>query len=415
MRRKGLSAAAALLCGLLTLSACSSGDDAPEESGGGGGNEQSEADRAAEDANTSEAVISITPDDDAVNVGINSDVEVTVEGGTLDEVVMTAAESGAEVTGTTAEDGASWTPDVQLDRGTQYELTVQASDAQGREAHEARTFTTISAENSFTGIFTPEDGETVGVGMPVSLNFDRPITNRAEVEDAVEINASSGQEVVGHWFSDTRLDFRPEDYWAANTQVTVDLNFDGIEGAEGITGWQDRTFAFTVGRSQISTVDVQTHQMRVVRDGQTLRTLPISAGSEENPTYNGAMVISEKLTETRMNGATVGFTDDDGEGEYDIPDVPHAMRLSTSGTFVHGNYWASRGTFGSANTSHGCIGLADTQGADDPGQDAAWFFEESLRGDVIIVTNSPDREIQPDNGLNGWNLSWDEWVAGSAL
>jgi peptide/nickel transport system substrate-binding protein len=54
------------------------------------------------------------------------------------------------------------------------------------------------------------------------------------------------------------------------------------------------------------------------------------------------MVIAEKDQTTRMNGATVGFTDNDGKGEYDIPDVPHAMRLSSSGTFIHGNYWGDK-------------------------------------------------------------------------
>ena len=81
--------------------------------------------------------------------------------------------------------------------------------------------------------------------------------------------------------------------------------------------------------------------MTVTQDGKTIKTIPISAGSPDNPTYNGQMVISEKFKETRMNGATVGFTDDDGKGEYDIKDVPHAMRLSTSGTFIHGNYWGA--------------------------------------------------------------------------
>ncbi|MDT0321591.1 L,D-transpeptidase [Streptomyces millisiae] len=416
MRRKSLGVAAALLTGVLTLSACSGGgDDSPEESAASGGSGQEDADRAAEDANTSAAVISITPDDAADNVGINDDVQVSVEDGTLDSVTMTATESGTEITGTISADQTTWLPDAQLERATQYQIDVQASDREGRAAHETRTFTTVSPENSFIGYFTPEDGSTVGVGMPVSLNFDKPITNRAEVEAAVEITASSGQEVVGHWFNETRLDFRPEDYWEANTEVTVNLDWDGVEGADGVTGVQDRTFSFTVGRSQISTVDVESKQMQVVRDGEVLRTLPISAGSEETPTYNGQMVISEKHEETRMNGATVGFTDDDGEGEYDIPDVPHAMRLSTSGTFVHGNYWASDGVFGSTNTSHGCIGLNDEQGADDDTTDAAWFFDESMLGDVIVVVNSPDEEMAPDNGLNGWNMDWTEWQAGSAL
>ena len=415
MRRRGLTVAAALLTGVLALTGCGGGGDDDDKPAQDETSAQQEADQAAEDADTSEAVITITPDDGADNVGINQDVQVSVEGGTIDEVTMTATETGAEVAGTLSEDKTSWQPDNQLERATRYHLAVQASDDRHRKAHQEVTFTTVSPENSFIGYFTPEDGSTVGVGMPVSLNFDKPITEKAAVEGGVHITTSSGQEVVGHWFGDTRLDFRPEEYWQPNTTVTVELDWDGVEGAAGVTGVQDRTFSFTVGRSQISTVDAAAHQMQVVRDGEVLRTLPISAGSDENPTYNGQMVISEKLLETRMNGATVGFTDDDGQGEYDIPDVPHAMRLSTSGTFVHGNYWAPDSVFGNQNTSHGCIGLNDTQGAEDDSTDAAWFYEQSMIGDVIIVVNSPDRQMQPDNGLNGWNMNWSDWKAGSAL
>jgi lipoprotein-anchoring transpeptidase ErfK/SrfK len=413
--RGRLTVVAALLSGVLALSACSGGgDDGDDDANAsqGGGSEQDDADQAAEDANTSEADISISPGDAAENVGINSDVGVSVDKGTLDAVTMVATETGTEVTGSTSQDETSWAPDIQLERATQYELTVQASDSEGRRAHKTATFTTIAPENSFIGYFTPEDGSTVGVGMPISLNFDTSIANKAEIEDAVEVTTSSGQEVVGHWFSDTRLDFRPESYWAANSDVTVDLNWDGVEGAPGVEGVQDRTFSFHVDRSQVSTVDAATQQMTVVRNGEEIRTIPVTTGAEESPTWNGQMVISEQFVETRMDGATVGFTDDDGEGEYDIPDVPHAMRLSTSGTFIHGNYWGGD-AFGNYSTSHGCIGLADAQGADDPNTDGAWFYENSLLGDVVIVTNSQDETIAPDNGLNGWNMSWSEWVAGS--
>jgi lipoprotein-anchoring transpeptidase ErfK/SrfK len=415
--RGRLAIMAALLSGMLALSACSGGGDDGGDDGNapqGGTGEQAGDDGGAESANTSAAQISISPDDAAENVGINSDVQVSVEEGTLDEVVMVATETGTEVEGTISEDGTGWLPDYALERATQYAVEVQASDEQGRAAHESATFTTVSPENSFIGYFTPEDGSTVGVGMPVSLNFDKSITNQAEVEEAVEITASSGQEVVGHWFSDTRLDFRPEEYWDANTEVTVELNWDGLEGADGVTGVQDRTFSFGVGRAQVSTVNAETQQMDVTRDGQRLRTIPITTGSDENPTWNGQMVVSEKHEETRMNGATVGFTEDDGRGEYNIPDVPHAMRLSTSGTFIHGNYWGGD-AFGNENTSHGCVGLADVQGAGDDSTDGAWFYNNSLLGDVVVVVNSPDDTIAPDNGLNGWNMGWDEWVSGSAL
>ncbi|MGW7596013.1 L,D-transpeptidase, partial [Streptomyces rubiginosohelvolus] len=100
---------------------------------------------------------------------------------------------------------------------------------------------------------------------------------------------------------------------------------------------------------------------------------------------------------------------------YDIKDVPHAMRLSTSGTFIHGNYWGAKSIFGNVNTSHGCIGLSDTKGAGDPNTDGTWFFDNSQVGDVVIVKNSKDKTIQPDNGLNGWNMDWSQWVAGSAV
>ncbi len=153
----------------------------------------------------------------------------------------------------------------------------------------------------------------------------------------------------------------------------------------------------------------------VARDGKTVKTIPISAGSPENKTYEGQMVISEKFKETRMNGATVGFTDDDGQGEYDIKDVPHAMRLSTSGTFIHGNYWGAKSIFGGANTSHGCVGLSDTKGANDPNTPGAWFYDNSMVGDVVVVQNTGDKTIAPDNGLNGWNMDWAQWKAGSAL
>jgi lipoprotein-anchoring transpeptidase ErfK/SrfK len=330
---------------------------------------------------------------------------------------MVVKATGDKIAGTISTDKTSWTPDDQLDRGTQYEITAAATDSKGKSVSENSTFSTVSTANSFIGYFTPDDGQTVGVGMPVSINFDKAVSSsyRAAVEKAITVTSSSGQQVVGHWFSSTRLDLRPETYWDAGSKVTLDLKLDGVEGGSGVYGIQQKSISFDVGRSQVSTVDVKTKEMQVMRDGKLLKTIPISAGSPEHTTYNGQMVISEKDKTTRMDGATVGFTDSDGKGEYDIPDVPHAMRLSTSGTFIHGNYWGATSVFGNVNTSHGCVGLHDVKGAGDPSTPAAWFYANSLIGDVVVVKNSNDQTIQPDNGLNGWNLSWSDWVAGSAV
>ncbi|WP_328330626.1 MULTISPECIES: L,D-transpeptidase [unclassified Streptomyces] len=410
-RRKGLMAASALLGGVLVLSACSGGDSKAGGSDSAKKSSQSAVDAAAAQ-DTSDARIAITPKSGADNAGINKDAKVAVTSGKLTQVAMTST-TGTTVKGTISADGASWKPDAPLERSTTYKIAVTAKDAKGRQAHENSSFTTVSPAHSFIGNFTPEDGSTVGVGMPVSINFDKAITNKKAVQDAVKVTSSSGQEVVGHWFSSTRLDLRPDQYWKEGSTVTMKLALDGVEGASGVTGVQDKTVSFKIGRNQVSIVDAAAHTMKVTQDGKTIKTIPISAGSPEHTTYNGQMVISEKYKQTRMDGSTVGFTNADGKGEYDIKDVPHAMRLSSSGTFIHGNYWGAKSLFGSSNTSHGCVGLSDTKGANDPNTSAAWFYSHSLIGDVVVVKNSHDKTIQPDNGLNGWNMNWSAWKAGS--
>ncbi|MFB7636392.1 Ig-like domain-containing protein [Streptomyces sp. NPDC056149] len=423
-RRNGLIASAALLGGVLTVAACGA-SSATGHGGGGSGSQETQHENtqqvdeaAAQDA--SQAKITITPKDGSTDAGLNA-VKVTAGGGKLTDVTMTTVVTHQTdktqqktVPGTLSADGTSWKPKQALSRATTYKITAHAVDGQGRTAVENSTFTTVSPGNSFLGNFTPEDGSTVGVGMPVSINFDKPVKNRKAVQSAIEVASSSNQQVVGHWFGDKRLDFRPQNYWKPNSEITMKLALDGVEASPGVKGIQNKTVRFTIGHSQVSTVDAATHQMTVVRDGKTIKTIPISSGSAEHPTYNGQMVISEKFKQTRMDGSTVGFTNNDGKGEYDIPDVPHAMRLSNSGTFIHGNYWG-KGIFGNANTSHGCIGLQDAKGGNDPSTNGAWFFAHSQIGDVVKVVNSPDKTIKPDNGLNGWNMSWSQWVAGSAV
>ncbi|WP_373305096.1 L,D-transpeptidase [Streptomyces bluensis] len=395
MARRTLGAWAVLVVGSLTLTAC-------------GGSAKADNDKSP--AENSPARITISAKDGSTGASINA-TGVKVSGGELTEVKMTVAGTEQAVPGALSADGEAWKPKEQLERGTKYQISAVAKNADGRTSAANSIFTTVTSANSFIGTYTPDDGSTVGVGMPVSFTFDKAISDRKAVQSGITVSSSSGQKVVGHWFGAQRLDFRPEEYWKAGSEVTMKIDLDGVEGAKGIHGVQDKTVRFTVGRSQVSTVDATTQTMTVVRDGKTIRTIPISAGSPQNTTYNGQMVVSEKFVQTRMNGSTVGFG-----GEYDIPDVPHAMRLTTSGTFIHGNYWYSKGNppFGRQGTSHGCVGLQDVQGAQGA-TPAKWFYDNTLIGDVVTVKNSPDKTVAPDNGLNGWNMSWSAWTAGSAL
>jgi lipoprotein-anchoring transpeptidase ErfK/SrfK len=366
-----------------------------------------------------EETIRIVPADGARDVDPGGELEVRLPSGRLERVAVTRIEDGApaEVPGRIAEDGLSWLPEkpgAALALAAKYRVAVVALDAHGRRTARHTTFTTEVPEQRFIGYFKPENRATVGTGMIVSFDFNRKITDRAAVERAITVTADPAVAVAGHWFGNDRLDFRPETYWKPGTRVTVDIRLRDVEAAPGAYGIQNRTIVFTVGRSQVSTVDAEARTMEVRRDGELLATVPITAGAPKTTTYNGRMVVSELHEMTRMNGATVGFTDSDGKGEYDIKDVPHAMRLTDSGTFLHGNYWADAEIFGKENVSHGCVGLRDVKGgsADAP---AGWFFDRTLIGDVVEVVNSPDRTVDPGNGLSGWNLDWRRWKDGSAL
>ncbi|WP_128380139.1 L,D-transpeptidase [Streptomyces cavernae] len=406
LRRGGGKGLLALLLGvlLLAVTACGGG-------GGGGGSDAGNAKngaggKAADKTATeqSEAVVTIAPKNGAKSVDTQGALKISAAKGKLTEVTVEDTK-GNPVAGRVTDGGSTWTPSTHLAASTQYKVHATAEDSEGRKAAEDSSFTTLTPKNTFVGTFTPEDGSKVGVGMPFSVRFTRGITNPEDVEKAIIIKTEPAVDVRGHWFGNDRLDFRPEEYWKPGTKVSVRLNLDGVEGRPGVYGEQAKTVDFTIGRSQVSTVDVKTLKMTVKRDGKVIKTIPVTTGKPGYDTWNGQMVITERLAVTRMNGDTVGYG-----GEYDIKDVPHAQRLTTSGTFIHGNYWGG-GAFGNYNASHGCIGLRDVKGGYDKNVSAAWFFNNSMIGDVVIVKNSNDRIVDPDNGLNAWNMSWEKWIA----
>ncbi|MGV9625567.1 L,D-transpeptidase [Streptomyces sp. NPDC003487] len=362
-------------------------------------------------------VIRISPDDGGKGVRPGKKLRVTVPDGRLESVKVVVSQDAQDtpVPGRLSADGRTWRPDDdRLALAARYTVDAVAVDGDGDRSARHATFTTFVPGERFIGYVTPENRSVVGTGMIVSIQFNREVEHRAAVERAIRVRAEPPVEIRPHWFGKDRVDFRPEHYWKPGTKVTVDLALRDVEGARGVYGLQSRTFSFTVGRSQVSLVDAADHTMEVRRDGELVATVPITAGAPKNTTYNGKMVVMEMLEVTRMNGATVGFRKTDGKSEYDIPDVPHAMRLTDSGTFLHGNYWADEDVFGRTNVSHGCVGLRDSKGggSDTP---AGWFFDRSLVGDVVEVVNSKDKQVAPDNGLGGWNMEWSRWKAGSAV
>ncbi|MFB9370081.1 L,D-transpeptidase [Kitasatospora sp. NPDC001664] len=415
---RGRRAAVAVLVGgaLLLTAACggSGGSSGSGSSGGssatggqaadgGSGQPSGAASGPAESTpKNSAAVLTVTPKDGSQDVNPNEALNVAVAQGTLTTVEVTD-KNGKAVPGKTAADGKSWKPDGPLKVGMTYQVSAQAKDTDGLVSATTSSFTTLTPAKLVSSNDNISDGGTYGVGMIVSVNFSKPVKNKEAVLKGITFESSNGAVVKGHWFGTQRLDFRPEKYWKPGTKVTIKYRLKNVEVSPGVFGDVDRDEPFTIGREQISVVDAATHQMTVQRDGKVSKTIPITAGDDQNPSWNGTMVISSKEKVTRMNSATVSNIKG---SEYDISDVPHAMRLTNTGTYVHGNYWGS--AFGKYNASHGCIGLQDTKGGSD-GSTAGKFFADSIVGDVVKIQNAKGKTVSGENGLSGWTMAWSAW------
>ncbi|MEU8921397.1 Ig-like domain-containing protein [Kitasatospora sp. NPDC048545] len=398
-------AMALVMGGVLLLTAACNDDKGGGSGGSGGGNAvgtSASADAGGSGGSgtpkTSAAVISVEPKDGAQDVQ-PSGLQVSVANGKLTTVEVTDKD-GKPVTGAITPDGSGWKPAAALTVGMAYKVNAQAKDAEGLVAASTTSFTTLTPDKKISTNDNISDGATYGVGMIVSVEFNKPVKNKDAVVQGISFETNNGTVVKGHWFGDKRVDFRPEQYWAPDTKVTVKYRLKNVEVAPGVYGDVDKDEPFTIGRSQVATADAKSHQMTIERGGQTT-TVPVTLGADATPSWSGAMVIMSKEKVTRMNSQTVGLG-----GEYDIQDVPHAMRLTTSGTFVHGNYWAS--PFGKTNASHGCVSMQDVKGGSDSSV-AGKFFNDSMVGDVVKIVNSKEKTVAPDNGLGGWNLAWANW------
>jgi lipoprotein-anchoring transpeptidase ErfK/SrfK len=401
--RRGGLLTAAVGSVLLLVTACGGSGHATAGSGPAKGAGPS----ASAAPTASAAAVTISPKNGSTDVATTGALKIGVAQGRLTAVAVTSSDGGT-VDGAMAGNGSAWTPSGALRTGTRYTVTATAVDSTGRSVTERSAFTTLTPSDTNIGYFNVDPGATYGVGMEVSIDFVHPVANQAAVKQAVTVTADPSVDVEGHWFGDQRLDFRPQNYWAPGTKVTLHLHLDGVQTAPGVYGKQYKDVTFTVGRSQVSVADDDSKTLKVYRGGQLIRTIPASLGAPGHTTYNGKMVITEKDPTEDMDSQTVGLGN-----AYNIKDVPHAMRLTTSGTFIHGNYWGPSWVFGHEDTSHGCVGLEDTQGGavGDTSTPAGWFYNNSLIGDVVQVVNSPDKIVQPDNGLNGWNMSWSEWTS----
>ncbi|KAA5830670.1 Ig-like domain-containing protein [Saccharopolyspora hirsuta] len=354
----------------------------------------------------SAATVTTSVPNGATQVGPSDPLVVTAHRGVLTSVTVTT-DGGIAVPGELTDGGRRWSSTAPLEFSKTYRVQALAQDAERIPAPPTNsTFTTATPVEEVTVDRTrPSDGDEVGIAMPVSIYFSRPVTDRAAVERRLSVEPSVPTEGSFHWMSDEQVNWRPKDYWKPGTTVRVRARLYGVDTGGGVMGTADHETNFRIGRDQRAVGDVNTHTLTVFQDGQEIKQLPASYGRSIYPTQYGVHVAFEKHTSTRMRSDTWGGPQKGEPGYYDEV-LPYAVRISNNGEFVHVNgatVWAQ----GESNVSHGCVNLSPANGK--------WFFDWVQIGDPVEIVGS-DRPLTPADGdIPDWTIPYEEYVRGSAL
>ena len=381
------------LVAAIVLSACSS-QQAPEQP-------RTIADKGTPFGDLLVPKLSASVTDGAVGVTVDEPVTVSTEGGVLGSVNL-VDENGSAVAGQLSKDGLTWSTTDPLDYNSSYTLTASSQGLAGA-ASTQMTFETHSPKNLTMPYVLPNKGEVVGVGQPIAIRFDENIANRAAAERAIKVTTTPKVEGAFYWLNNREVRWRPAQYWKPGTKVEVAVNTYGVELGDGLFGQDNASTDFTIGDQLIATADDSTKTLTVRRNGEVIKTMPISMGKDSTPTNNGTYIIGDRFAELVMDSSTYGVPVNSPNGYR--TEVDFATQMSYSGIYVHGAPW-SVGSQGYSNVSHGCLNVSTAN--------AQWFYENTKRGDIVEVVGTVGSVLPGTDGLGDWNIPWQQWKAGNA-
>ncbi|OBE97229.1 Ig-like domain-containing protein [Mycobacterium sp. 852002-10029_SCH5224772] len=364
------------------------------------------------------AQVTFTPGPNARDVDPVAPVMVKAEAGTLAGVDM-VNEAGNSVQGVMTPDNLVWKPTVPLGYGRTYTLTVTSRGTNGVAAKQVSTFTTLQPSNQTKVSFTTtaesalRDGGTYGVGTVIVAHFDEQIADRAAAERHLAVTTTPKVEGSWFWVDGQNAHWRPEHYYAPGTEISAEAQIYGIALGDGLFGQDDSRVSFRIGDAHVSIADDATKQISVFDNGTLVRTMPTSMGMGGTEDVGGRKIslwtppgvytVLDKGNPVVMDSSTFGLPKNSRLGYRET--INYATKISSDGIYLHeleATVWAQ----GHRDTSHGCLNL----NADN----AKWFYDFSVPGDVVEVRNSGGPPLALDQ--NGdWTLSWDQWRKGSAL
>lgn len=383
----------------VTVAGCTSSGGSGDGGSGDGGTAGGGGSSASSEPQAAPATVAVLPAANAAAVAPADPVKVTATGGTLTSVTVSSA-SGA-VKGALNADRTAWTSSDDLGFGARYTVTAEATNATGQTTTRTSAFTTVKAGKTIFPAVAPLRGSTVGVGMPIRVFFDHPVTDRKAALARMKVTTSVPTVGAWRWFSDSEVHWRPKVYWKAGTKVALDTDLRGVKLGPGAYGSDnaDRHVDFAIGASHVSVADARTHRMKVYVNGKLTKDFPASLGKEVKGrfTHTGVHVVTEKKAAMTMDSSTYGLALD--AGGYKTP-VKFATRISNSGEFVHAAPW-SVPQQGRSNVSHGCVNLAPAN--------AQWFYGISQPGDVVSITGTPVPLTAKDTDVPDWTIPWNQW------
>jgi lipoprotein-anchoring transpeptidase ErfK/SrfK len=373
--------------------------------------------QAAGPAEPTPPAISISPGAGA-NVDPLGPVLVTAGDGMLTSVTMTN-EQGKSVEGILTPDKTAWKPAEPLGYGHTYKVTAEGLTITGHTGPMNATFSTLTPPNQTKAYLTTTagnpltDGATYGVGTVVVAHFDEDIPDHAAAEKRLVVTTTPAVEGSWYWVDKRNAHWRPENYYAPGTKVSVAANIFGAELGNGLFGQEDSKTTFTIGPSHVSIADDNTKQVQVFENGNLIRTMPTSMGMGGSEvvagktitfwTQPGIYTVMDKANPVIMDSSTFGLPVNSRLGYKES--INWATKISTDGIYLHelaSTVWAQ----GNTDTSHGCLNLSPAN--------AQWFFNFAMPGDVVEVRNTGGAPLEVwQNG--DWGLPWDQWQAGSAL
>jgi lipoprotein-anchoring transpeptidase ErfK/SrfK len=406
-------AAAGVLIAL--VAGCTNGGSSTSAQGPSGGGAAAATPTTAAPTTTPPAAparLSITPRNGAAAQSVAAPVTVKVANGTVSTVTLRNGD-GAAVKGAFNADKTVWTSAEALGYDKSYSVSATAANADGKAVKASSAFKTVQPRTLTLPYLFPGNGggpKTVGVGQPVQVRFDEPVTDKAAAEKALTVTTSPHVDGAWHWFSDQVAHWRPKAYWKPGTKVTVKAAVYGLNVGNDVYGQQDVSSAFTIGQSKIFTIDDKTHLGVVRVNGKIVKTgVPVSMGRGGSytvdgqtiffTTQSGPHIVAEKYPVKRMTSASYGLPKDTPLG-YD-ENISLAIRISPDGEFLHSAPW-SVWAQGKQNTSHGCVNLSPAN--------AQWFYSNFATGDVVDIKNT-GVDLPFAAGYNEWNVSWAKWTS----